>query len=404
MNILQAHKYYWHRDGASNAMLFLASLLEGEGHSVIPFAMKQKESLESKYSKYFVSEMNLRESEKLSFSKKIGYAGRMIYSREAKKNMKALLRDEKIDVAHLHNIYHHISPSILPVLKKSGVKIVMTLHDYKLLSPNYSLFHHGEIHEEDGQGWYVSCIRNKCMKDSRMQSAVATAEMIFHHKIMRYYERYVDHFIAPSQFMLDTCVRFGWDKRKFSYIPNPIDTSRFKPTKTSGEYVAYIGRLSEEKGVHILLDAAKQNPDIPHKIVGAGPQEVMLRSKVRKEKIDNVEFVGFKTGKELDTFFVQARVLVTPSIWYENNPLSVLEPKAMGKVVIGSDIGGIPELLPRKLLVKPGDSRTLAKKIKTWYDASSLERREMGDLLRRQVEKMNDPEKFVQKVLGVYKK
>jgi len=404
MNILQAHKYYWHRDGASNVMLFLSQLLEENGHKVVPFAMTQEETRRTPYSKYFVSEMNLREPEKLSFGKKIGHAGRTIYSQEAKKKMRSLLDNEKIDIAHLHNIYHHISPSILPVLKKKGVKIVLTLHDYKLLSPNYSLFHHGKVHEEDARGWHMSCVKNKCMKDSRAQSFVATAEMIFHHKVMKYFDRYVDHFIAPSQFMMDTCIRFGWDRSRFTHIPNPIDLSRYQPGGTDGGYVAYVGRLSEEKGVRVFLDAAKQNASISHKIVGSGPEEGVLKERVKKEGITNVEFTGFQTGDALDKLIREARVLAVPSMWYENYPLSILEPKALGKVVVGSKIGGIPELLPEALLCEPGNAATLAEKIKLWYDAPSTKRKEMGMVLRKQVEKVNDPGRFVERMLEAYKK
>ncbi|MFH1766714.1 MAG: glycosyltransferase, partial [Patescibacteria group bacterium] len=251
MKIIQAHKFYWYRDGASNYALFLSELLRNKGHEVIPFAMQNPKNLDSAYGKFFVSGAELDDPSQVSLSKKIKYAGRMFYSCEAKHKMKALLRSESVDIVHLHNIYHHISPSILPVIKKKGIPIVMTLHDYKLICPNYTMFHHGAVHEEDCKGWYGSCVKNKCMKDNRMQSRIVCAEMIFHHKIMKYYERYVDKFIAPSRFMMGKCIEMGWGADRFISLPNPIDKEQKATNKkqVDGDYVAYVGRLSEEKGL-----------------------------------------------------------------------------------------------------------------------------------------------------------
>ncbi len=403
MTILQIHKYYWHRDGASNYMLFLSDLLEAAGNTVVPFSMKQPQTLDSQYAKYFVSDMDLAHPENIGVLKKIQSAGRMIYSVQAKKQMQLLIDDiGHVDVAHLHNIYHHISPSILPVLKKAGASIVMTLHDYKLISPNYSLFHHGEIHEENATGWYISCLGQKCMKDSYTQSAVVTAEMIWHHKIMRYYERYIDKFITPSQYVMDICIRHGWSKEKFVHIPNPIDMRGFSLQEHDDGYVAYVGRLSEEKGVNVLLEAIKQTPDIQYRIVGDGPKRAEFESYVKKEQMTNVHFDGFLSGDKLKVAIANARVLVVPSIWYENYPYSVLEPMAMGKIVIGSNIGGIPEQLPEALLFPPHDAVALAKCIKRWYNTSLSDRLQMGHKLRERVEKTNDPEKHVQAIEKLY--
>lgn len=402
MNILQVHKYYFHRDGASNYALYLGELLKERGNKIIPFSMQNPRNLESEYKDFFVSEMNLDDPKKVSVGNKFKYVGRMLYSCEAKKKMNKLLKKEKIDIAHLHNIYHHISPSILPVLKKAGVKIVMTLHDYKLICPNYTMFHHGQVHEEDCRGLYLSCLKNKCHKNSRAQSIVVTAEMIFHHKIMRYYEHYVDKFIAPSEFIMQKCVEHGWPKEKFVHIPHPIDPDKFSVQKSDSGYVAYVGRLSDEKGIEVLLSAAAKTPDIDYKIIGEGPLENNLRQVVKKEKIVNVSFEGFKTGQDLDSLIQGARIIVAPSVWYENYPLSILEAKAMGKIVIASNIGGIPEILSKELLVKPGDADDLASKIKMWYNISPIEREEIGIRLRKEVEKINNPGDHVKEIISLY--
>lgn len=391
MNILQIHKYYWAKDGASNYALYLSELLQKKHHKIIPFAMHSNQNIASPYEPYFVSERDLSHPGNISLANKIKTVAAMFYSLEAKRNMTALLKKERgVEIAHLHNIYHHISPSILPVLKKNGTKIVMTLHDYKLISPNYTMFHHGGVHEEDARGWYTACIKNKCMKNSTTQSAIVTAEMIWHHKIMKYYERYVDRFIAPSRFIMNTCIRFGRDEKKFIYIPHPIDTAAFSYTAEDHGYIAYIGRLSEEKGLHTLLDAAKLVPHIPVRIIGDGPLALTLHHRVEQEGISNITFTGFETGAKLKESIRGARLLVLPSIWYENYPLSILEAKAMGKIMLGSRIGGIPELLPPDLLFEPHNAEDLAELIKKWYSEPATVRQGKGQVLRDGVLVEND--------------
>ena len=381
-------------------MLQLSDLLQAKGHTVIPFAMQQKETLQTPYNKYFVSEMELHDPHGVSFGKKIFSATRFIYSREARRNLEKLLQEHPIDIAHLHNIYHHISPSILFALKRRKIPVVMTLHDYSILSPSYTLFHHGAIHEEDARGWYTTCIKNKCVKNSTSASALATFEMILHHKIFRWYERHVDKFIAPSQWMIDLCVKHGWPREKFIHIPHPVEAQT--DVWQDGVGVVYAGRLSEEKGLDVLLDAATQISDVPFIIVGTGPLEHHLRERVRAEKITNVRFTGFQTGAQLKQLLQHARLHVLPSVWYENYPLSILEAKAQAKIVVGSRIGGIPELLPQELLVEPGRSSDLAKTLKMWYTASSEKRRELGKKLQLESQKINDPGEHVASILGLY--
>lgn len=382
-------------------MLQLSDLLQAQGHTVIPFAMQQKETLQTPYNKFFVSEMDLHNPQSVPLTKKISSAMRFIYSREARRNLEKLLQDHPVDVAHLHNIYHHISPSILLALHRHKIPVVMTLHDYSILSPNYTLFHHGAIHEEEARGWYTTCIKNKCVKNSTSASALGTFEMILHHKIFRWYERYVDKFIAPSQFMIDLCVKHGWPKEKFIHIPHPTEAQSSE--WEDGEGVVYAGRLSEEKGLDVLVDAAKLLPEIPFTIVGTGPLEQQIRQRVHTEKINNLELVGFQTGAQLQKTVANARLHVLPSVWYENYPLSILEAKARGKIVIGSRIGGIPELLPEELLTTPGNSGDLAKTLKMWYTFASEKRQELGKKLQFESQKINSPADHTASIVGLYR-
>ncbi len=402
MNILVIHKYYWHRDGASNYALDSAEALRAAGHTVVPFAMHDERNEPSAWSRFFVSSRDLAHPDKASVWQKICFAFNMFYSFEAKKKLTALLQEQSIDVAFVHNIYHHISPSIFSVLKQRNIPVVMMLHDYKLLSPNYSLFHHGAVHEEDARGWYWTCVRNRGFKNSWLQSLLVTLEMIWHHKIMCYYERSVDLFVTPSQFMRDLCVRFGWSKDRFVTLPLPINMNNFSVHIEDAGYVAYVGRLSEEKGLNVLLQAAALTPEIAYRIVGEGPQQRELKEQVAALGLRNVVFAGFKTGDGLKSEIAGACLLVLPALWYENYPLSVLEAKAMGKPVVASLIGGLPEMLPEDCLVPPGDAVALATAIRYWHQLPVIERVARGQQLRREVEENNSLSTHIKKLEEIF--
>lgn len=401
MRILQIEKYFWPKGGSSRYALQLSDLLRKEKHAVIPFASRHENDLSSPYTKYFVPAVDFADLKDTSLLAKLMAGLQILYSFRARRGLKRLLANERIDVAHIHNIYHQISPSILPVLKKKRIPVVMTLHDYKLLSPNYTLFHHGAVHEEDAQGWYWSCVKNKCFKDNRMFSALVTLEMIFHHKIRRYYERYVDVFIAPSVFIRELFIKYGWPADKIVHVPMPVELVPL-PDQHPGDYVVYVGRLSEEKGVHVLLAAAELTPDISYVIIGTGPEEGRLAQQVKEKQLRNVQLVGYKQASELGHLVNHARLVVVPSIWYENSPLSVLEAKAAGKIVIASEIGGLPEFLPAELLVRPNDPAALAQKIDEWFQADESVRLAMGKQLREEVHEQNDPSTHAETILAIY--
>lgn len=396
------HKFFWRRDGASNYAWDLMDSLQHLGHTVVPFSMHHGKNMHSLYEKFFVAPLNLSDPSKLSFSNKVKAVGRLMYSFHARRQLKKLLKKERFDVAHLHNIYHHISPSILSLLKKHGIKIVMTLHDYKLIVPNYTMFHHGKIHEEDCDGWYRTCVAGKCMKNSRLYSRIVQVEMVMHHRIFNLYEKYVDTFISPSQFLISLCVKHGWNKKQFVHIKHPIDTVEYDIAVEDGTYVTYVGRLSEEKGLDTLLTAARLSPNIPFQIIGSGAMQPALAKRIKEEKLKNVELLGFLSGDALKAAMAKARIFVLPSVWYENAPISILEQMASKKVTIASDIGGIPELLPHALLCKPADPFTLAKKIRLWYDAPLEKRTQMGKTLHNKAKKMHNVAHHLKQVEGVY--
>ncbi|MBU0706800.1 glycosyltransferase family 4 protein [Patescibacteria group bacterium] len=379
MKVLLINKFYYLKGGAEKQFFDVKELLEKNGHEVITFAMQDEKNLPSPYSKYFVSKVDF--SNVRFDSEGMRTAGRMFYSFEANRKISKLIKKEKPDIAHIHNIYHQISPSILLALKNHSIPVVQTLHDYKIICPSYSLFTKGKICERCKGYNYWQCIKNKCMKDSRAASTLACLEMYFH-KAFKFYEEKVDVFLSPSQFMIKKIREWEAPIVDIKYLPNFIDTSNATPVEP-GDYLLYFGRLSSEKGINTLIKAMKGLPR-KLKIVGTGPQEKELQGMVAKEQITNIEFLGYKTGNELNEVIKNSLAVVVPSEWYENRPLTILEAFSFGKPVIGTEVGGIPEL------VREGETGYL-------YKLGSVEglRGKINDIIK-------DKEKTVQMGKGAF--
>src|SRR3989339_1148265 len=402
MVILQINKFF-HNQGGSEAYFFgLSKILEDHGHKVIYFSVKNEKNEKSNQDDFFINGINFGKRENIF--KDIKKFGHSLYSLEAKRKLEKLILETKPDVAHLHNISHHISPSIFSVLKKYKIPVVQTLHDYQLICPNYRLLTQGRVCERCKRRKYWNAVIYKCVHDSKMQSLAECAEMYFH-KFFRFYENGVDCFITPSSFLKEKIKEWkAVPSSKIISIPNFIDVNEYKPNYAPGDYALYFGRLSEEKGVDVLIDAVS-GTNIKLKIVGEGPELKKLKVKSEKLRVD-VEFLGYKTGEELRDIIRGAKFVVLPPIWYENYPISLLEAGALGKPIIGSNIGGIPEIVKDEVngfLAKPGDAKNLRKKMELlWNDNELCEK--MGRKSREMVEKNNGPEGHYREVMRVYNK
>lgn len=287
----------------------------------------------------------------------------------------------------MHSIYHQISPSIIHTLKKRNIPVVMTMHDYHLISPNYVLFANGKIDEKSLKN-PISCVFGRCIKGSLVASAASVLEFLFHRYVTRMYAK-VDRFIAPSEFMKNLCMRHGISADKISVIHNPLllQTAMGETLSPSEDYFLYFGRLSEEKGIPILLSAMQKTKN-KLVIVGEGSKKAEYeRMAVDLGIADRVKFRGFMYGKDLMDIITGAKAVIIPSVWYENWPYSVLEALSMGKVVIAANIGGIPEMIEHGkngLLFQAGDADSLAAIIDSLetHDMPSLSREAKISVLR----------------------
>ena len=332
MKILLSNKFYYRRGGDCIYMLNLEQLLRQHGHEVAVFAMDYPENIETLWSKYFPQNMN----KLMAFTRPFG-------SNEVKTKFNRLLEDFKPDVVHLNNIHTQLSPMMAELAHKRGIKVVWTLHDYKLLCPRYDCLRNGtDICELCFNGDKSNCKIYKCMKGSTLASLIGYKEAITWNR--ERLEACTDVFVCPSHFMAEKMAQGGFDKKKLLTLCNFIDVDKCKKDEYGKEdYYCYVGRLSHEKGVNTLIEAAKK---LPYKlvVVGGGPLSDELKAKAQDSK-GKIEFVGYKQWNEIKSLVGKARFTVIPSEWYENNPLSVIEAQCLSTPVLGACIGGIPELI-----------------------------------------------------------
>jgi len=401
MNILSVNKFFWRKGGSETVFFGEKALLESKGHQVVPFSMKSSQNLDSEYDQYFVEEIDYDSSGAIP---KIKAAATILFSFDARKKIKSLLNVFTPDIAHFHIFQHQITASVFGPLRKVNVPLVLTLHDLKPICPNYKMYTNGHVCEECKGRKFYKCLSNKCTKDSTAKSLISTAEMYLHY-MLGYYQN-VDHYIAVSQFYKQKMIDFGFREDQVSYLPNYIDTTNYNVSDVDKNYVLFFGRLSEEKGVETLISAAKLCPDIPVVIAGSGPDENNLKELADSLQVENIKFVGFKTGSELSALISESSYTVITSKWYENCPMSVLESLAYGKPVIGAEIGGIPELISDGtdgLVYKSGDHTDLAAKMHTLW-AMGDKRIAMGKAGREKVEKNFSPDAHYEKLMEIYNK
>lgn len=378
MRILHINKFLWVSGGVERYMFDVARLFEQHGHEIAYFAMADEaRNRPSAQSKYFVSNLDFKSASPMSLlSKSAKVLGKAIYSFESQRNLRALLREVRPDVAHLHLIDHHISPSILPVLRDAGIPVVQSIHEYKRVCPNYRLYIPQEhaLCERCLSGHYYHCAVHRCLKNSAPASALAAAAMAYH-KAVGIYEKNVGLFLCSTQFLVDKLAQGHMPPEKLRHVPLTLDLDRYTSDRTPGDYGVFVGRLEREKGVHTLIEAMKAQRDRRLVVVGEGPERPALEALAREAGLGGVEFTGFQEGQALNDLIAGARFLVMPSEWYEPCGLAAWEAFAFGRPVIASRIGGIPEHVRHGetgLLFEPGNVEELAGQMQRLFEDEAL--------------------------------
>ncbi|MFA6099416.1 MAG: glycosyltransferase family 4 protein [Patescibacteria group bacterium] len=401
MKILHVHKFSDLRGGAEFYMHQLMAHQKKQGHEVHIFSTRSGQETGFEDEKYFVTRHAYDKTE--GVGQDIKKAASFIWNAPARKSFARMLKDIKPDVIHLHNIYHHLSTSLLAEVRSSGIPCVQTLHDYKLACPNYKMFTEGKACERCKGGHYCQAIRHDCLNGFWFD-VLAVAEMNMT-KFKQSYERTVKTFICPSEFMKNKMTEWGEPPGKLKHLANPVDMpEKISDDRGKGPYV-YIGRLAAEKGLDAVIKAFARLPSSELLVIGEGPERLSLQRMADELSASNIKFLGFQSGEALVGFRSRARALIMPTLMYENSSLAILEALAWSVPVIGSDIGGIPELVKDGIngfLVKPGKVDAWIEAIEQMEAFTLSQRLEMGEAGREIAKKDHNWEDHLKQLENIY--
>ena len=360
MKILLVNKFLYPKGGSETYIFNLGNVLSSKGHTVEYFGLQNEKNTVGNSADSYVSDIDFS----LGTKKNLRAPLRIVYSSEARRKIRAVLESFQPDVVHLNNIQFHLTPSIIleteKYRRKSGrnIKIIYTAHDFQLVCPSHGMFDSEmKICTKCLDGNYLHCVKGKCMKKSLAKSVLAAADACFW-KVGKAYD-FIDKIICPSYFlksMLDTQERF---KTKTTAIHNFVEPDSAVYDKE--DYILQFGHLSKDKGTLTVLEAAKRMPEKRFVFAGFGEAEKAIA------QVPNAEFVGFKTGDELKALIGKAACSVCSSEIFENCPFSVIESQIYGTPVIGSELGGIPELISENetgLIFEAGNADELVKKLR----------------------------------------
>lgn len=364
MRVLQIHKTFRLTGGADTFFFKTGDLLTERGHDVAYFSTSHPENRESVYSTYFVNGFTEQTVKSLGWARKTKAFLDGIYSFEATKRLTELVQDFKPDIAHVHSFNYQLSPSIFDVFRNSRVPLVVTLHDYHLICGAGTLYAGGAICERCRHGRHYNLLTHSCYWNLPA-SLMATISHYIHD--LRHSWDVAARFISPSHFLQSKLVEFGVRADRVVYIPIFIDFSE-EPFENAccPEYILYFGRLAENKGIEVLLKAVS-TLDCKLLLIGEGPLTNWVEDQCAMSggKIERIPFVSSR--RHLREYIERSAFSIIPSLWYENQPATILETYAAGRPVIGSRLGGIPELIDEGqtgLLFEPGDAYDLGAKIR----------------------------------------
>jgi glycosyltransferase involved in cell wall biosynthesis len=402
MRVLYCNKYNYPFSGTEAYLFELIRRMDERGHETALFSMDHRHASAFTGRSYLIPYLNFKDPD-ASLLRKARMAAHVLYSPSARRRMRSCLRDYSPDVAHVRGIYHHLSPSILWELKRRGVPVLYHLNDFKVLCPNYNFVAHGRTCELCLGGNYFHAVTENCHSGPRSSSMVLAAEAYLH-KWLGTYQRCVDLFLAPTEFVRDKLISAGFPSRQIEVLPHfqtlPPEASMI-PEKG---YILYFGRLSAEKGLDELLYAMARLPNIPLVIAGEGPERERLEALARDLNLSQVIFAGLVGGAKLEHLIAGCSFSVFPSRAYETLGKSILESYAWGRPVVASDLGSRREMVEQGitgLLYPPGDTEQLAEAIEFLFDQSRLTR-QMGQEGRRRLQTGHDPDRHLAALLEVY--
>lgn len=321
-----------------------------------------------------------------------------IYSRAAYREMAALLEADRPDVVHAHNLYPLLSPSVLVACGRASVPVVLSTHNYVLTCPTTHHLHKENVCQRCAGGKEHWCVLKNCRQNFWESVAYATRSLVA--RRLGLYRYGVAIFIVLSAFARRKLVDAGFDADRIVVLPNMVGRERPRANPERGQYVAFSGRMSKEKGIDTLLRAAQRLPDLRVRLAGDGP----LLDELRRQAPANAELPGRLDADAMTTFYQNARFLVVPSKCFEGCPLVVSEAMSQGLPIIASRIGGLPELVDDGVtgwLFEPGNAEELAQKIRLLWDDPDLCRR-MGRAGREKAQREYSEDVYYERLTAAY--
>jgi glycosyltransferase involved in cell wall biosynthesis len=400
MKILFCNKYNYPFSGTEVYLFEAMELMRRKGHEVTLFSMLDPRGQPTAYDRHFMPHIDFKKP--VGWLHKLRLAGQAIYSLEARRRIRAIIAEFQPDIAHVRNIYHHLSPSILWELKAQRVPVVYHLNDFKVLCPSYNLVSHGETCEACKGGKFWHALQENCYPG--LGASMTLVAEAYVHKWVGTYRKCVDCFLAPSQFVRDKFIEHGWDPAKFHVLPHFQTIKPVTETTPPDAPILYFGRLSAEKGVADLLQAMQHLPHLRLVVAGEGPERGTLEKLVANLALRNVEFTGQMQGVELDRAIGNARFTVLPSHAYETLGKTILESYAQARAVVTTDLGSRRELVQggkTGLLYPTGDVNQLTSAIRLLSSQPGLADR-MGRAGQEQVLRRYRPEMHYEALLSLY--
>ena len=368
MKILMVNKFLYPRGGSESYMLKLGDELTSMGHEVEYFGMYDEKNTVGNSLGLYTTNMDFHSTGLARFI----YPLKIIYSTEAEKKMGKVLDEFKPDIVHMNNINFQLTPSIIYAVKKRKIPLVQTVHDYQMICPNHLLYSFNETKPCDrcikGSKW--NCLKYSCIHNSKVKSLLGVIEAKLYSFLKTY--KKVDLYVCPSKFLENklTMASDIYEGKTFA-IHNFIDKKeKIEKKEDLSPYIVFVGRLSKEKGVELLADTAKLLPECKFVVAGNGPDDECLKN------IPNITLKGFLTGDELSSLMANAKLLIAPSVCYENCPLSILEAHSMGVPVVTMNSGGMAELVENGqtgVLASSPDAEAVARATRKCLDEENYE-------------------------------
>ena len=398
MKILLVNKFHWYKGGSEKYYFELGQLLKEHGHKVAYFSMKNDKNIKTGDKEYFVDKIDLNASSKLK-------ALDVIYSKANYKKMIEAIKDFNPDVIHVNNFQRQLSASIIKASNDKKIPVVFTAHDVQAMCPAITMMDNDKnVCELCMHGKYFHCLKKSCNKGSKAKSLIGTLEGYYYRK-KNIYNKKIAHIITPSEFYRTKFLEDGMDDKHIEAIHNFISINDYNVETEIGDYALYFGRLSKEKGINNLIKAFVRCNEGNLYIAGEGLEKESIEQFIKDNKLTKrVKLLGFLNKDEMTEVTRKARFVVVPSIWYENCPYSVMETLAIGKPVIGANIGGIPELVINNVngfTYKYDDVNELSDKMSILFKEDILVKQFSEKA--KELSKQYDKDMYYKKIFKIYK-